>query len=187
MGFLNDDQAYSSVVYVSIGKDSGLLRVKKQSGDIEEYPGIEGRFVGIDKHSYDFKGEQVEKLDIYLEDDEKLYQIQFGLYSGVALTVLNSLASADNINGILKIATRKKGEYAVVKLFLNKKSLSWKYSVNDMGLSAGVVGEARRKKVKKMVDKLYESLNAKYHYSAEAEYASEYNEAESFIDGDDPF
>lgn len=178
MGFLNEEQAYSSVVFVSVSKDSGLLRIKKLGGDIEEYPGIEGQFVGIDKHAYEYKGQVIEKLDIYLEDEDRLYQVQLGLYSGIGLTALNCLASVDNISGILKIATRKKGEYATIKLFLNKKILNWKYSVEEMGLSAGVAGEERRKKVEKLVNKLYERLSSKYHYSAESEYAGEFNESE---------
>lgn len=86
--------------FAGIDKSIGLCLSKKnqQTGKVipQAVAAIEGYFMGIDTHEYEFKGKQKKVFDVFLKDDKdplKMYRLQVGFYTYYAWTILNKMLS----------------------------------------------------------------------------------------------
>lgn len=120
--------------YISFDKDDGLVQnVKDSNGKIttNPIPGIQGYFLGINAHDFEYKDKPLKKLDIYLKDDEQsnvIWQIQFGFYTWATWFILNKLLtvregikSGDNFQIVAQ-----KGEDDFFTWFLSRNGIQLK-------------------------------------------------------------
>ncbi len=144
---------------MSINRDTGMFTTGK-NGD--EFPGIEGEFLGITSHQMEFKGDNYDKFDIYLKDNGAIYQIQFGLYSWLTLGIMNSMRSIENlkIGGKLFLSMKKSNDKdGNINLYLNwnNKPLKWKSSFEELGFTKLAKKDKDRHK-DGIIDKWYNAL-----------------------------
>lgn len=102
--------------YVSFDKDDGLIHnTKDPSGKIisSPIPGIQGYFLGIGEHDFEYKDKQFKKLDIYIKDDDNgslVWQVQFGYYTWATWFILNKLLTVREslkANDVFRIVAQK--------------------------------------------------------------------------------
>jgi hypothetical protein len=164
MGLLTNEQIQQGKLnYVSIDQATGNF-----INNHTKFPGIDGDFLGFNTHIYEFKDAEQKKLDIYLKEDETVYQVQFGFYSWMTLGILNCMSNIDSLKngGKLKLQAFKNGENQVVYVNWNSKTVKWKMQMKDMnfGDKKGTEKEAHRDKV---IDRFFELLFEKHPYNPE--------------------
>lgn len=114
----------TNVKYINI-KDGKV--VHREDGKEYFYDYIEGKLTDITTPKRTFNGEEVKVWYFKLEGENKEeYILSIGYNSGVAKTILNSLASAEDYSRI-RIFPYKKGEYTKVITYSNGNKLNWKY------------------------------------------------------------
>lgn len=134
----------------------GKIAVKKPDGAQALYDFIEGSLTGITKQPREFKGETVLYWYFDLEGEGgETYSLGLHYNSGVAKSILNSLASADTL-GRIKIETYQKDEYTKASVYNNGEKLSWKYTELPPVETVTVGGKAVKDDSKRM--ELFEEI-----------------------------
>ena len=111
--------------YVNI-KDGKVVYKEKDKELLYDF--IEGELIDITTPVRTFNGKQIRSWYIKLKgDDNKDYVLSIGYNSGVAKTILNALASAEDFKNI-RIYPYFKGGYTKASTYSNGKKLDWKYS-----------------------------------------------------------
>lgn len=158
MGAITNEQLSKEFVhYVNIDKDNGGFVFNGQN-----FPGFEGTFLGIGSHTYEFKGRQQTKLDIFLFD-EVVYQIEFGKYSWLAFKLLNQLMSIppDELkasNNQLRLVLRKRDGNLNIFAVWNGEYLKWKYKFEELKFNGKDVEQKIRHRGK-IIDKWYDYIS----------------------------
>lgn len=114
------------IIYLSI-KD-GKINCKTARG-VVNYDYVEGSLVNVEKRERDFNsGETVFYWYIDLQDNKgEIYSLALSYNSGVAKSILNSLASVDKF-GIIRIEAYLKDGFSKVSVYNNGERLNWRYS-----------------------------------------------------------
>ena len=112
--------------YVSV-KD-GRLVTKNEGGQEATHDYLEGTLVDITTRTKEFGREKVTSYLIEFHDEagERLI-LSVGEKSGVARSVLNSLASVNGNLGKVRIVAYVKDGYSKVVVYNNGNRLAWKY------------------------------------------------------------
>lgn len=112
------------VKYINI-KDGKIIL---KEGEVERhYDYLEGSLEDITTPSRVYNGEEVKVWNFKLRDKSgEIYILSIGYNSGVALSLLNSLASTKEYSNI-KIAPYIGGKYSKVSVFSNGERLKWRY------------------------------------------------------------
>jgi len=102
--------------------------VKKGPTGEEVYTYVEGYLGGIYTREREFKGEKVMYWYIDLQEPSggEIYSLSIPYSSGVAKSILNALASAQDL-GMVKIEVYQSGEFTKAVVYNNGQRLSWKY------------------------------------------------------------
>jgi hypothetical protein len=111
--------------YVSI-KD-GRLITKSAGGEDQSHDYLEGRLIDLKRKEKEFGGEKVTQYHFEFKDDEgELYILSTGERGGVARSLINSLASMQGREGVLRVVAYAKDGYSKVRLYQNGEPLDWK-------------------------------------------------------------
>ncbi len=112
--------------YISV-KD-GRLVTKDETGQESTHDYLEGTLVDITTRTKEFGREKVTSYLIEFHDEagERLI-LSIGEKSGVARSVLNSLASVSGNFGKVRIVAYVKDGYSKVAVYNNGERLAWKY------------------------------------------------------------
>lgn len=112
--------------YISV-KD-GRLVTKDEAGQETTHDYLEGTLVDITTRTKEFGREKVTSYLIEFHDEagERLI-LSIGEKSGVARSVLNSLASVSDNFGKVRIVAYVKDGYSKVAVYNNGERLAWKY------------------------------------------------------------
>jgi hypothetical protein len=107
----------------------GKLNCKNARGGMSKYDYVEGILVGIEKKERIFdNGEAVPYWYFDIQESKgELYSLALSYNSGVAKSILNSLASVDGY-GIIRIETYSKDGFNKVVVYNNGVRLNWKYT-----------------------------------------------------------
>lgn len=113
---------------VYLNPKDGKLSLRGPSGEESLFDYVEGRLVGVSKRPREFKGEEVTYwyFDL-LGEDGVTYSIATHYSSGVAKAIINSLASAIDSLGRIRIETYLSGEYTKTVVSNNGNRLPWRY------------------------------------------------------------
>jgi hypothetical protein len=97
--------------------------------DKNPYDYVGGYLKNIDLKDRDFRGETVKYwyINITSKDGDN-YSLALPYYSGVAKSIINSLASGDDFSKEILIKPYLSGEYTKVVTYLGDNKLSWKTS-----------------------------------------------------------
>jgi hypothetical protein len=113
------------VVFLSI-KDGKITR-KTARGSLERYDYVEGILINVECRERDFTGETV--LYWYFDIQEsrgEIYSLALSYNSGIAKSILNSLASVDKF-GVIRIEAYSKDGFNKVMVYNNGQRLDWRY------------------------------------------------------------
>ncbi len=156
MGLQNLKQMH----FLAIDSDFGRL-CKKTNGQIQKFESVSGNLIKLGKHSHVYEGEFIEKLDMFLEDKDELYQISFGIHSYLAHNLLNLLASIPtNLPmRIIKLSAYKKDNFIKLFALINNEKLTWKYSPNEIPTETN----------NDFFENLYKELEKKFEQIAQSE------------------
>lgn len=114
----------NNVKYVNI-KDGKMIH--REGGKETFYDYLEGELVDITTPTRTYNGEEVKVWYFKFKGkDSEEYILSIGYHSGVAKTILNALASAEDFTEI-KILPYQKDGYTKVVTFSKGDKLSWKY------------------------------------------------------------
>ena len=168
------------IKYASIDRESGLLMI-----DGQEYGAIEGKLLGFNSHTFDFKGTPQKKFDVYLFDDG-IYQVQVGFYSWVNFRLLNQLINIPDLKngGVVEIATNMQDDNVNVFVRFNGVYLKHKYKYADLKFD-GKDKDARVKHRDKIIDKWYSFLMELKPYDENAHTPPSENTSEAGAEKDD--
>jgi len=116
---------------LGVKQDRTYLNIKegKIYNGATAYDFLQGYLKAINLREREFKGETVKYwyIDILSEGGE-LYSISLSYYSGVAKSLFNSLASAQDFSKPIKIETYQSGEFTKVVVYSGADRLLWKHS-----------------------------------------------------------
>lgn len=117
---------FKKATYVSVKE--GRLVTKDESGQETTHDYLEGALVDITTRTKEFGREKVTSylLEFHDEAGERLI-LSIGEKSGVARSVLNSLASVSGNFGKIRILAYVKDGYSKVAVYNNGERLAWKY------------------------------------------------------------
>jgi len=184
MGAKTIEQVRRNMVkFVTLDRESGLLVI-----DDNKYAAVEGKLLGFNQHTFDYKGTQQKKFDVFLSDDG-VYQIQIGFYSWVNFRLLNQLINIENIKagGIIEISTNMIDDNISVFVKWNGKSLKHKYKYADLKFN-GKGDDEKIKHRNKIIDKWYAHLMELMPYDPKEAEKPEESEAYAELPNDDlPF
>lgn len=95
------------------------------------YDYVEGYLKGIELKDREFRGETVKYWYINIESQSgELYSLALSYGSGVAKSLFNALASAENFTTEIKIQPYQSGDFTKVVTYLGGVKLNWK--VNEL-------------------------------------------------------
>lgn len=123
---------------MSLGSKQGKTYLNIKQGKIikktlqgeEAYTFVEGYLTGISKRDREFKGELIPYwyIDLQEPDGGEIYSLSIHYSSGVAKSIFNALASAEE-PGKIRIETYQSGEFTKAVVYCNGKKLNWKYEL----------------------------------------------------------
>lgn len=107
----------------------GKIVKRHTNGSEELYTYVEGYLAGITKREREFKGEKVDYwyLDLQEPSGGEIYSLSVHYSSGVAKSIINALASAEEL-GLVRIEVYQSGDYTKAVVYNNSLRLSWKFS-----------------------------------------------------------
>lgn len=102
--------------------------IKKGPHGEEAYTYVEGYLGAIYTREREFKGERVPYWYIDLQEPSggEIYSLSIPYSSGVAKSILNALASAEEM-GMVKIEVYQRGEFTKATVYNKGQRLPWKY------------------------------------------------------------
>lgn len=108
-------------------KDGRIIK-KTPQGD-ESFDYVAGNLAQISIREMEFKGEKIPYWYFTLQDPNggEVYILSVYYSSGVAKSIINSLASEENL-GLIRIEVYQSGDFTKAKVYNNEKKLSWKYT-----------------------------------------------------------
>lgn len=108
-------------------KDGKIVKRDPNGGE-SSFSFVEGILGGITKREREFNGERVPFwfIDIQDPDGGDIYSMAINYRSGLALSIFNSLASAENPTRI-KIEVFKHGDFNRATVYNRGEKLAWKY------------------------------------------------------------
>ncbi len=146
--------------WVSVDQNTGNFAIEEGEKKLL-FPAITGKLIGFGEHSFERKeGAKAEqKFDIYLQDDEYVYQVQIGYHTWMAFKIMNSLLNVPDIKnrGELMIVSTKKGDNYNINLTYNGEWKGWKYSFEELHLK-GKEKDAKDNLRNKIIDKWFAVL-----------------------------
>lgn len=116
---------------------------------------LDGQLLGFSEHEFEFQGKIEKKFDIFLKDDNSLFQIQLGFYSWHNFKLMNSLANIGEKlakGGILGITSLKQKDNYSLYVDWNGENIKWKYSFEELKLKDMYNGNKIAKR-NKIIDK----------------------------------
>lgn len=125
MALLNRQNNRRIFLGVSFGK---ITRKVQGQENPDTFTDIEGHLSEIVERSAEVKGVQTPFLDFIIEDGEDVYNLSVQKNSGVARSIILSLASVpDFVNNITRISPylSKDGEHTNISVYVNKQKVSW--------------------------------------------------------------
>lgn len=117
---------------MGLGNKQSKVYLNVKQGKIyhgqEGYDYIQGYLRGIELKDRPFKGVVVKYWYVDIQTQERiLYSLALSYSSGVAKSLFNSLASAQDFSQEIKIQTYQSGEYTKVTTYQGTQRLDWKY------------------------------------------------------------
>jgi len=114
-------------IYLNV-KDGKIVKREPQGGE-SLFSFVEGNLTGITKREREFNGERVPFwfIDIQDPDGGDIYTMAINYRSGLALSIFNSLASAEDPTRI-KIEVTKHGDFTRATVYNRGEKLTWKYT-----------------------------------------------------------
>lgn len=102
--------------------------IKKGPNGEETYTYVEGYLGAIYTREREFKGEQVKYWYIDLQEPSggEIYSLSIPYTSGVAKSILNALASSDEL-GLVRIEVYQSGDYTKATVYNKGQRIPWKY------------------------------------------------------------
>jgi len=160
MGLGNIEKSKYS--YVSFNNDNGKLEF---NGSFYDY--VEGEFLGVGAHEFEFKGRSQKKFDIYLYDQGIIYMVQFGFYTWNTYRLMNQLLNLDKLYCKLRIIVQKNND-DTTKIFVRKNGdfLKWKH--RDLNAKLKVLPPDKKEQQRnKIIDAWYQQLLEKFSFDPE--------------------
>ena len=107
----------------------GRIIKRGRDGQEQTYDYVEGYLGGIYKREREFKGERLEYWYFDLQDPNggEIYSLSVHYSSGVAKSIINSLASADEL-GLVRLEGYQSGDYTTAVVYNNGVKMAWKYT-----------------------------------------------------------
>lgn len=142
---------------LSISKNHKIAYNPGNNGQIQEYDFVEGQFVGIREHKAASNGRDIAYYDILLRDDTEVYDLSAAKDSGVARSIINSLATLGNFQNVVitikpYAKTAADGKvYTNVAMRANGEKMNWLFEAKDLS--------------PEMLEKLVKKLNALVGYT----------------------
>ncbi|MCR5760266.1 MAG: hypothetical protein K6G39_07920 [Bacteroidales bacterium] len=122
---MNKEKNQRIFLGISYGK---ITRKIQGQENPETFTDVEGHLKEITVRSAEIKGQQTPFLDFIIEDGEDTYDLSVQKNSGVARSILLSLASVqDFVGNIVRISPylSKDGEHTNIAVYVNKQKVSW--------------------------------------------------------------
>ena len=177
-----EEARHGRLKFTTIHRDSGFLLI-----DDKQYAAVEGKLLGFDQHTFDYKGTPQRKFDVFLSDDG-IYQIQIGFYSWVNFRFLNQLINIEGMKagGLLEVSTNMVDDNVTIFVKWNGKNLKHKYKWAELKFDnkSDAEKQAHRNKI---IDKWYAHLTELMPYDPEKDKAPEENGNTPKDDDDLPF
>jgi hypothetical protein len=109
--------------YVSFDNENGKFEYQNEFFDY-----IEGEFLGVGSHEFTFKNRSQKKFDIFLFDEGKIFQVQFGFYTWLTYRLMNQLLNVSKKNTRIRIILQKDPD-GNQKVFVKENGtfLKWKH------------------------------------------------------------
>jgi hypothetical protein len=116
---------------MSLGVKPDITYLNIKEGKIQHnenaYNFVEGYLKNIEVKDREFRGETVKYWYVNLQDEKNnLYSLALAYRSGVAKSLFNSLASAEEFTKLLRIEPYKQDLFTKVSVYLGGERLSWK-------------------------------------------------------------
>lgn len=153
---------------MGLGNKQSRIYLNVKQGKIyhgqEGYDYIQGYLRGIELKDRPFKGGVVKYWYIDIQTQERiLYSLALSYSSGVAKSLFNSLASAQDFNQEVKIQTYQRGEYTKVTVYQGSQRLDWKYKDLPEVRTAIVAGKEVRDDSLRMsfIEELVRDINSR--------------------------
>lgn len=124
---LGQTQQQLNKIYLNINR--GQVERALGGGRKEFYSFVEGRLVSIFEKVRDFHGEKVIYWYIDLQDESgEVYSIGFHHNSGVLVSIINSMASAEALSSssVIRISPYERNGFTKVSVYCNGEKLDWK-------------------------------------------------------------
>lgn len=151
------------VQWLSLDQETGKLSYK---GNL--YPGIAGKLLGFDTHTFTFQNRPQPKIDIYIGVGDEVFDIQLGLYGWLSwrtlnmfMTVIDKLEGGENI----MIRAGKQGDNYNLSVSINGKYLKWSKTWEEAGFK-GMDANDQAYNRNKMIDKWIARLVDKMKFDA---------------------
>jgi len=118
---------------MSLGIKEKKIYLNIKEGKIYEkekgYDYVQGYLKSIELRDREFRGEIIQYWYVNIQSQTgELYSIALSYYSGVAKSLFNSLASAQDFSKPIRVQTYQSGEYTKVVVYSGAERLLWKYS-----------------------------------------------------------
>ena len=148
-----DEARRNRIKFTAIDRETGLLMIEDKP-----FGSVEGKLLGFNQHTFDYKGTPQKKFDVFLIDDG-IYQIQIGFYSWVNFRLLNQIVNIENIKngGLIEVSTNMVDDNVSIFVSWNGKNLKHKYKWADLKLD-GKNAEEKQAHRNKIIDKWYAYL-----------------------------
>lgn len=154
-------------IYLNI-KEGKIIR-RDRTGQETQFTYVEGILAGISKKDREFKGEMVPYwyLDIQDPSGGDLYSLSIHYSSGVAKSIFNALASAENL-GKIRIEVYQSGDFTKAVVYNNGARLSWKYPelppIEELKLGGRTVKDDSKRM--EFIDQIAREVQENIKYSA---------------------
>lgn len=147
----------------------GRIIKRGRDGQEQTYDYVEGYLGGIYKREREFKGERLEYWYFDLQDPNggEIYSLSVHYSSGVAKSIINALASADEL-GLVRLEVYQSGDYTKSVVYNNGQKMAWKYTelppVKEIQIGGRMVKDDSRRM--EFIEKIAGEVVSRIKYTA---------------------
>lgn len=154
-GLMTEEETRPNVTYVSFNNKTKKLCWNKGNKVSVDIGGIKGTLLGFSSEIFKFEGEDIEKFNIWLQNQGAKIKVSFGMESYIAMGVMNTLLSIPCKEGeqieskVLSIVGISKNDKASLYMNWGTEQLKWKYEWADLKMPSELTDAEKKGKSEK--------------------------------------
>lgn len=133
----------AQIYKLKVQKDTGIPKFYQQEKideiwqDTKSFNDMEGFLKSVSMESFQWEGKTKNSLKVIMADNVSDEKIIITMYmDNTTRSMLNSLAGADDLSGVLRLEARKWGKtekkYATIFVKIDEKQARWKYEIDEI-------------------------------------------------------